>query len=694
MTTAQANHTPFHDVDEQTYRRRIRAWVLYDWANSAFVTTVLAAMLPAYYSSVAGATLPSEATATGYWSLTLSIALFISALLSPILGTVSDVMRGKKRFFTIFLMIGVIATGFMVLINTGDWLLASLLLIFGRVGFSGAIIFYDAFLPHIARPEDQDIVSTRGYAMGYLGGGLLLAINVAMFMFIPDSLFEHAGIRLSFLSVAVWWLLFSIPLLRNVPEPPAATAALKPGETVIGVSFKRLKETFGDIRRYSELFKYLVAFLIYNDAIGTIIGVAVIYGAELGFGTLELVLALLLVQFVGIPFSLIFGRLPGRKSQRRSFYLAFILFNLVALPLVGIIGSQALPEDVAGRPPAPFESTAAAYGEGVYGMDEEVVTLEGDWSQTVVSGDELIGEGALASISAALAGRPDDAAYAFTESPDARLTFRFNGQTLELTHSVGPDHGILAVELDGKPLMETITEDGQEVERPLTLDLYNETLRYNETFAITAPEVGEHTLTLVNTGEANPQSNGTRVGIAKLTVLPPSRVSSLPVIMGILLALQALGLVFAYLTQRFFTPLADKLDTRRSILLALLVYCAISIWGFFLSATIEFWFLAWMVAVVQGGSQALSRSLYASMCPSAKSGEFFGLYSIMEKFASIIGPLLFALAVAAFDSSRPAILSLIALFVIGGYLLTRVDIEKGQQVAREEDAAIYGAAAE
>jgi UMF1 family MFS transporter len=174
-------------------------------------------------------------------------------------------------------------------------------------------------------------------------------------------------------------------------------------------------------------------------------------------------------------------------------------------------------------------------------------------------------------------------------------------------------------------------------------------------------------------------------------VLPAQRSSSLVTIIGMVFAAQAVLLVLAYVLQGFFKNLAETLDTRRSILLSLLVYSAIAIWGFFLDSTIEYWFLAWMVAVVQGGSQALSRSLYASMCPTSKSGEFFGFFSIMEKFASIIGPLLFAFAALTFGSSRPAILSLIALFIIGGYLLTRVNIEEGRRVAQEDDAALLKA---
>ena len=218
--------TAFSKIGEDVYKRRIWAWTMYDWANSAFVTTVMAAVLPIYYSQVAGATLASPAVATAYWSAGLSLSLLIAAIISPILGTVSDIMRGKKRFLAIFAGIGILGTALLVFVGTGDWVLASILVIFGRIGFNGANVFYDALLPHVARPDDQDRVSTRGYAMGYLGGGILLAINVVMIQAMPDTW----GARLSFLSVAVWWAVFSIPIFRYVPEPPAATIKKNAGE--------------------------------------------------------------------------------------------------------------------------------------------------------------------------------------------------------------------------------------------------------------------------------------------------------------------------------------------------------------------------------------------------------------------------------------------------------------------------------
>ena len=666
-------------TDDGTYKRRINAWAMYDWANSAFATTILASLLPIYYSTVAGSNLPSEATATAYWSLTISFSLFVLAILSPILGTISDVMRSKKRFLAVFIGAGVLGTGLLVLVSTGDWLLASLFFVLGRIGFGGSIIFYDALLPHVARKEDRDWVSTRGYALGYLGGGILLAVNVAMYLFIPDSVFEHAGIRLSFLSVALWWLVFSLPILRRVPEPPSVTAVLQRGETVLGVGLRRLRDTFRNIRHYRELFKYLVAFLIYNDAIGTIIAVAAIYGAELGFELTELVLAILLVQFAGIPFSIIFGRLPSHDDKRAPFYLAFILINAIALPIFGLALVNSLADDVTGAQPAAFLTQGEHVGEGEYIVAGEAFTGSGEWQALTVAGDELIGDGLMGSLTALLTGVPDDLQYLVSGAESASQSFGFNGRQLKLSYRLGPDGGLIGFRLNGEPLMD---DDGE----ARIIDTFNETLRYGETATIDANEAGAHTLEIVNLSATTEGARGSVIAISQVEVLPASRQSSLPTIMLIIVAFEVVALGLAWLLRSRFVGLSNWLDTRRSILLSLLVYCIIACWGFILNSTLEFWMLAIMVAMVQGGSQALSRSLYASLCPTAKSGEFFGFYSIMEKFASIIGPLIFAFAGIVLGSSRPAILSLIVLFVIGGYLLSRVNISEGQRVAREEDA--------
>lgn len=655
-------------IDSTIYKKRVWAWTMYDWANSAFATTILAAVLPVYFSQVAGATLPSTTIATSYWSFGLSISLIIVAILSPILGTISDIMRGKKRFLAFFAGIGILGTALLVFVESGDWLLASFLAIIGRIGFNGANSFYDALLPHVATTDDRDRVSARGYAMGYLGGGLLLAINVAMLQFLPGTW----GARLSFLSVAIWWAVFSIPLFRLVPEPPAAVAKIKAGSSVIRASFSRLGETIRDMRQYRELFKFLVAFLIYNDGIGTIIGVAAIYGSELGFGDVELILALLLVQFVGIPYSLIFGRLPSQKDRFRPLYLAFIIFNLVALPLAGVIIAKTLPANQVGATPAKFETTATAFGEGSYFAIDMKTSFSGNWSAlNQITELTLPKDGEIA------------ASYAATNETNARFDFVFHGQSVKITYSRGPDHGIWAVWMDGQPLIE------KETNQPIQIDAYQPTLRFEESQTFKAANPGEHRLSLVNTGKRATQSQGNILSLTSIHVLPAIRQSNLGLILGMILAIQAVGFVLAWLLGPFlFSGLAEKMNTQRGVLLALVIYAVIAVWGYFINSVVEFWFLAWMVSVVQGGSQALSRSLYATMSPAAKSGEFFGLFGVMEKFSAILGPLLFGLAGTFFGSSRPAVLSIIAFFIVGGIILTRVNVEEGKRVAQAEDASL------
>ena len=653
-------------VPDDEYQRRIRAWTLYDWANSAFATTILAAVLPVYYSQVAGDTLASPAQATAYWTATLSVSLVIVAILSPILGTISDIKRGKKRLLALFVGIGSIGTGLLVLVGSGDWLLASILFIVARIGFASANVFYDALLPHVAREEDQDRVSTRGYALGYLGGGLLLAVNVAMIFVLGDNI----GTRLAFVSVAVWWVVFSIPILRRVPEPPAATMGAQVGNA-LAAGFRRLGETFRNLRRYRQLLRFLVAFLIYNDGIGTIIGVAVIYGAELGFGAIELIAAILLVQFVGIPFSLIFGRIPSPDEPRRAFFLAFVLWNLVMMPLVGIGAKQVLDDDVTGRPPPAYETEGEFAGEGEYGIDDPAVTLVGEF--VVVPEAEL---------PSAARG-----AYAFTSTPGDSYEFAFNGTGVELTFSEGPDRSQWQVLVDERPVLDPDSSDDD----PLVIDGYSRTERWELSQEIEADEAGRHVVSIINTNFADEAASGFVMSLSRVEVLPPPRTSSLGTVLGLLLVVQLVGLGFAAVTQRWFGGLAASMTTKRTIVLALVVYSVIAVWGFFLDAVVEFWFLAWLVAVVQGGSQALSRSLYAGMSPTSESGEFFGFFSVMSKFSAILGPLIFVGAVAAFGSSRPAILSVVVFFVVGILLLLRVDVDEGRRVAREADAAAAAA---
>lgn len=351
-------------MENEAHKKAIRAWTMYDWANSAFATTIAAAVLPVYYSSVASANLaPHEATSN--WAFTTTIALVLVALLGPILGAMADFSGAKKRFMTIFVILGVTGTALLYLIKSGDWFLASVFYIIGSIGFSGANVFYDSLLPHIAKEDEIDQVSSRGYAMGYAGGGILLAINLAMILLAPEHLTGLMS-RLSFLMVSIWWFVFTIPLWRNVKEPPRRILASEEGFNPIKASLSRLRNTFAEIRKYKELTKFIVAFWLYNNGIGTIIFMATIYGTELGFSSTTTIGTLLMVQFVAIPFAFLFGWLAKKIGTKKSILLSLLIYTLIAIGgyflykeihfwLLGFAvatvqgGSQALSRSLCGR---------------------------------------------------------------------------------------------------------------------------------------------------------------------------------------------------------------------------------------------------------------------------------------------------------------------------------------------------------
>jgi MFS transporter, UMF1 family len=424
---------------------------MYDWATSAVQTTIMVAVFPIYFVRVAGAELPAS-SATQRLATVNTLALVVIALISPILGAISDYRGTKKRLLAVFMLIGVAAVGGMFFVRRGEIDLASALFTVALIGAAGSFVFYEALLPHIARPDEIDRVSTAGYAMGYIGGGVLLALNL-MWILHPDWFGLPSGpklseseatlpVRLAFVSVAIWWLVFSVPLFRRVPEPPPRLEPdERPGESPIKMAFVRLAETFHELRGYRQAFLMLVAFMVYNDGIQTIIKMATAYGTEIGIGQNALIGAILLVQFVGIPCSFLFG------------------------------------------------------------------------------------------------------------------------------------------------------------------------------------------------------------------------------------------------------ILATRIGAKHAIFIGLLAYTCISVLGYFMKNATHFYVLAGLVGMVQGGTQALSRSLFASMIPRHKSGEFFGFFSVFEKFAGIFGPLIFAGTIAATGSSRNAILSVIGFFAVGAALLWRVDVTEGQLAARQASRA-------
>jgi UMF1 family MFS transporter len=431
------------------HRRELRAWAMYDFAASGVQTTIQVAVFPLYFIGVAGAEF-AEPRANQYLAYANSLSIAIVALISPVLGAIADYSAVKKRMLGTFLGVGVTAAALMFFIERGDIVLAAALFVATNVAVAGSFVFYESLLPHIASEDEVDRVSTAGFALGYFGGGILLALNLAwiqnpgMFGLPVDS---NLPVRLALASVAIWWLAFSIPLFRRVREP---ARMLEPderrGENPVRAAFQRLRETLKELRGYKHAFLMLLAFLIYNDGITTIQKMAAPYGAELGISDNALIGSILIVQFVGVPFSFLFGGIAGR------------------------------------------------------------------------------------------------------------------------------------------------------------------------------------------------------------------------------------------------------IGTKRAIFAGLAVYAVISVFGFFMQTATHFLILALLVGTVQGGTQGLSRSLFASMIPRHKSGEFFGFFSVFSKFAGIFGPLLFAGMIQLTGSGRYGILSIIAFFFIGGAILLLVDPVEGERAARAADAGIRVAA--
>jgi UMF1 family MFS transporter len=311
-------------------RKQIRSWLMYDWANSAFATTMLAAVLPIYYKEVAGAGLPGN-TAENYWGYTQTIAMLLVAIVSPVLGAVADMSGRKLAFLRLFAYMGAVSCFLFAFAGEGDYFFASVLVVLGTLGFSGGNTFYDALLTDLVPPERRDSVSAMGYAYGYIGGGVLLAVNLAMiegwswFGFSDKA----AATRAAFVTVGLWWFLFSLPIFRALRDPGTGSGLRVRQYAAAG--FSQIARTIRGMRRYPELLKYMISYWFFNDGINTIITMATIYGAGIGINTTDLILALVITQFVGIPFTVLFGKLADRIGSKRSLFVSLYIYVLVVV---------------------------------------------------------------------------------------------------------------------------------------------------------------------------------------------------------------------------------------------------------------------------------------------------------------------------------------------------------------------------
>ena len=328
-------------IEEKTYKSVIRAWTMYDWANSAFATTIMGAILPVYFSEY----IAPEASVP-IWGSAVAIGSLIAALMSPILGGIADFKASKKLFLGLFAALGVISTALLFFVTGPEHLTFTIVLyILGTIGFAGSLVFYDSLLPHVAKPEDMDKVSSRGYALGYIGGGLLLLINIIMIYFgpkllpnIPEKEATQLMMRLSLASVALWWGHFSIPLFRKVMEPTAMAEERELGRNGVTVSLQRLGKTFREMRDYKDLFWFLLTFMVYSNGIGTIITMAAAFAKDLGFSTMTVLGTFLMVQFVAAPFALLFGKLSKTLGIKKAITISLLIYTLVAI--IGYFMSQ------------------------------------------------------------------------------------------------------------------------------------------------------------------------------------------------------------------------------------------------------------------------------------------------------------------------------------------------------------------
>jgi MFS transporter, UMF1 family len=308
-----------------TTRREAYAWALYDVGNSAFTTTVMAGFFPLFFKQYwsAGANVTESS-----WNLGLanSLASVIVAVLAPVLGAVADVGRAKKTWLASFAALGCVATAALFFVPQGNWQLAAAAYALASVGFAGSLVFYDALLVSVSSDAESDRVSALGYALGYLGGGFLFAINVLMAT--KPSLFglenPSAGVRWSFLTVAVWWAVFTLPLMTRVHE--RAGAARPKSSRPVRDALAQVLVTTRRVRQLRPVWMFLLAYWLYIDAVDTVIRMAVDYGLSLGLPSNSLIVALLITQFVGFPAAIVFAKLASRIGTRRGILIGLVVY--------------------------------------------------------------------------------------------------------------------------------------------------------------------------------------------------------------------------------------------------------------------------------------------------------------------------------------------------------------------------------
>ncbi len=307
-----------------------KSWVLYDVANSAFILIVATTVMPIFFKDVASKGI-DHAVSTANWGFANSLSSLILAFMAPVLGTLADYRDMKKKFLFFFFFLGVSGTLFLMTIDKGNWLTCLLIYGMARIGFAGANLFYDSFLIDVAEKKRRDWLSSCGYGWGYIGSVIpfLLVIAIVLFYTAPgqDSAFGPNVAKSAFFITAVWWIIFSVPLFKNVRQK----YFISPSGQPVRESFSRLYQTFVQIRHHRDAFLLLLAYFFYIDGVNTIIIMATAYGRDVGLGVTFLILAVLMIQVVAFPFALLYGRLAEKFSSKKMIFAGIGIYAIITL---------------------------------------------------------------------------------------------------------------------------------------------------------------------------------------------------------------------------------------------------------------------------------------------------------------------------------------------------------------------------
>ncbi|MBZ4683873.1 MAG: major facilitator superfamily permease [Fusobacteriales bacterium] len=305
-----------------------KSWITYDIANSAFTLILITTIMPIFFKDFVSKGVDS-AISTANWGYANSLASLILALIAPILGTFADYKGYKKRFFSVFLLIGLLSTLLLITINQGEWIKCIIFFVIARVGWAGANIFYDAFLTDVSKEENMAKVSAYGFSWGYIGSVVPFIITIILVILLKKDgeIISPIASKLSFFIVFLWWGLFSIPMLKNTNQN--YYVELNKEENIFTQSFKRFFKTFKEIKHYKNVMLFLFAYFFYIDGVNTIISMASAYGRDVGLSVISLILAILMIQVVAFPATLLFGKLSDKISQKTLIFIGILIYVVI-----------------------------------------------------------------------------------------------------------------------------------------------------------------------------------------------------------------------------------------------------------------------------------------------------------------------------------------------------------------------------